>query len=275
MTVTVSERIGVTRWSADTDPLTRNQFDESHANIESNAARFNSGATDPVLPNTAYARAFFYNTTSSTLKYSDSGTSWQTVAVGTNFATKTGTETLTNKTLTAPVISSITNTGTLTLPTSTDTLVGRKTTDTLTNKTLTEPLLNFPIMTAPEETWSIAGTSFGTTATVNLLNGSAWLWTAAPSGNFTINVRGDGSTTLASLLQLNHSVTVAVGVTNGATAHYMTTFQVDGSAITPSWQGGITPSFGNANSIDVYTFTIVKTAVTPTYTVFASQTKFA
>lgn len=49
---------------------------------------------------------------------------------------KTATQTLTNKTLTAPVISTISNTGTLTLPTSTDTLVGRATTDTLTNKTL-------------------------------------------------------------------------------------------------------------------------------------------
>lgn len=48
----------------------------------------------------------------------------------------TGTQTLTNKTLTAPIISSIVNTGTLTLPTSTDTLVGRATTDTLTNKTI-------------------------------------------------------------------------------------------------------------------------------------------
>ena len=49
---------------------------------------------------------------------------------------KTATQTLTNKTLTTPVISTISNTGTLTLPTSTDTLVGRATTDTLTNKTL-------------------------------------------------------------------------------------------------------------------------------------------
>jgi hypothetical protein len=48
-----------------------------------------------------------------------------------------GSQTLTNKTLTAPVISTISNTGTLTLPTSTDTLVGRATTDTLTNKTIT------------------------------------------------------------------------------------------------------------------------------------------
>lgn len=52
------------------------------------------------------------------------------------------TDTLTNKTLTTPVISTIVNTGTLTLPTSTDTLVGRATTDTLTNKTLTSPTIN-------------------------------------------------------------------------------------------------------------------------------------
>lgn len=50
----------------------------------------------------------------------------------------TATQTLTNKTLTAPVIATISNTGTLTLPTSTDTLVGKATTDTLTNKRITK-----------------------------------------------------------------------------------------------------------------------------------------
>lgn len=59
-------------------------------------------------------------------------------ATGT-FVLNDNTATLTNKTLTSPVISTISNTGTLTLPTSTDTLVGRDTTDTLTNKTLTSP----------------------------------------------------------------------------------------------------------------------------------------
>ena len=55
----------------------------------------------------------------------------------------TATQTLTNKTLTAPVIGVINNSGTLTLPSgSTDTLVGRATTDTLTNKTLTAPTIN-------------------------------------------------------------------------------------------------------------------------------------
>ena len=65
-----------------------------------------------------------------------------TVNIDSTVATLTGTQTLTNKTLTTPIISSISNTGTLTLPTSTDTLVGRDTTDTLTNKTLTSPVLN-------------------------------------------------------------------------------------------------------------------------------------
>ena len=73
-----------------------------------------------------------------------------TVAIDSTVTTLTGTQTLTNKTLTTPVISSITNTGTLTLPTSTDTLVGRATTDTLTNKTLTSPVLNT----------SVSGTAF-------------------------------------------------------------------------------------------------------------------
>ena len=50
--------------------------------------------------------------------------------------------TLTNKTLTSPVISTISNTGTVTLPTTTDTLVGRATTDTLTNKTLVAPVVS-------------------------------------------------------------------------------------------------------------------------------------
>jgi hypothetical protein len=85
------------------------------------------------------------------------GTTWNVYAQvggqGGTAVTLTGTQTLTNKTLTSPVISSISNTGSLTLPTSTDTLVGRATTDTLTNKTLTSPVMstiyNTGILTLP------------------------------------------------------------------------------------------------------------------------------
>ena len=84
-----------------------------------------------------------------------------TLDIDNTVATLTGTQTLTNKTLTTPIISSISNTGTLTLPTSTDTLVGRATTDTLTNKTLTTPVIssisNTGTLTLPTSTDTLVG----------------------------------------------------------------------------------------------------------------------
>ena len=77
-----------------------------------------------------------------------------TFAIDSTVTTLAGTQTLTNKTLTTPVISSISNSGTLTLPTSTDTLVGRATTDTLTNKTLTSPTITTGVLNG-----AVSGTS--------------------------------------------------------------------------------------------------------------------
>ena len=78
------------------------------------------------------------------------------------------------------------------------------------------------------------------------------------------------------MLSTGDSITVTFKVTNGATAYYQSALNIDGTAtgVTTKWQGGLTPTGGNANSVDVYTYNIVKTAATPTYTVFASQTKF-
>jgi hypothetical protein len=104
-----------------------------------------------------------------------------TFSIDSTVATLTGTQTLTNKTLTTPIISSISNTGTLTLPTSTDTLVGRATTDTLTNKTLTAPIIstisNTGTLTLPTSTDTLVGrattdTLTNKTLTSAVLNGT-------------------------------------------------------------------------------------------------------
>lgn len=93
--------------------------------------------------------------------------------------------------------------------------------------------------------------------------------TANATANFTANFTG------LSALAVGNSATFAVLVTNGATPYYITTIQVDGttSGVTTRWQGGITPNGGNANSIDSYSVTIIKTGVSA-YTVMAAQTRF-
>jgi len=143
-------------------------------------------------------------------------------------------------------------------------------TQTLTNKTI-----NNAIVQGLEESWNVAATAATGTVNFDTLTSTAWLYTSDASGNWTLNVRGDGSTTLASLLDTGDSITVVFAVTQGATAYYASGFQIDGSAVTPEWQGGSAPSSGNASSIDAYVYTIIKTAATPTYTVLASQTQFA
>jgi hypothetical protein len=64
-------------------------------------------------------------------------------------------------------------------------------------------------------------------------------------------------------------------VTNGSVAYLPSGHQIDGTSITPKWAGGSAPTTGNTNSIDVYTYTIVKTAATPTYQLLASVTRYA
>jgi len=123
-------------------------------------------------------------------------------------------------------------------------------------------------------------TTVSATAATGIINydvttQSVLYYTTNASGNFTVNVRGSSGTTFNTLTAVGQSVTIAFLVTQGATAYYASAFTVDSVAVTPKWQGGTAPAAGNASSIDVYSYTIVKTAATPTYTVFASQTKFA
>jgi hypothetical protein len=121
---------------------------------------------------------------------------------------------------------------------------------------------------------SVSGSALTGTVAFNWLDGAVVLYTANASANWTLNVRGNGSTTLNSSLATNDSITIAVLATQGSTAYYQNAMQIDGSSVTPKWAGGTAPTAGNASSIDVYTFTIIKTA-SATYTVLASQTKFA
>ena len=114
------------------------------------------------------------------------------------------------------------------------------------------------------------------TGTVNydVLTQAVWNFTTDASGNWTLNVRGDGSNSLNSIMDTGESITIAHIVKQGGTAYYNSAFQIDSSSVTPEWQGGTAPTGGNTNSLDTYTYTIIKTG-DAAFTVLAAQTQFA
>lgn len=121
---------------------------------------------------------------------------------------------------------------------------------------------------------TIAATAAANTINFDFVTQSVLYYTTNASGNWALNVRGNSGTTLNSLMATGESATLAFLATQGSTPYYQTTLQVDGSTVSPKWQGGTAPTAGNASSIDAYTVTLIKTA-DATFTALASQTKFA
>jgi hypothetical protein len=122
------------------------------------------------------------------------------------------------------------------------------------------------------ENVTIEASSLPSTYDYDVLSRSIVYCTANAANNWTVNFRGSSVTSLNSVMAIGESVTVVVLATQGATAYYNTSVTVDGSSVTPKWQISA-PVAGNPNSIDAYTYTIVKTA-SATYTIFASQARF-
>lgn len=131
-----------------------------------------------------------------------------------------------------------------------------------------------PLITGIRETATISATSATGTINFDTLTQAVLYYTSNAGGNWTLNVRGNSGTTLNSLLSAGQSISITFLVTQGSTAYYNTAVTIDGSSVTPKWQSGIAPSSGNINSVDIYSYVIVKTA-NATFTVFASVAKFA
>lgn len=160
-------------------------------------------------------------------------------------------------------------------PTSTTvTLTG---TQTLTNKTLTSPTVNYGSFAGPREAVvQSGGTGAAGTIAVDLKSSSFWYYNGNATGNITLNLRGDSSTTMNSFLGVGSSITFSFLNQNGGTAYYVSTVQIDGTTQTVKWSGGTAPSAGNASATDAYSITVIKTAATPTYAVFgAGPIKYA
>jgi hypothetical protein len=123
------------------------------------------------------------------------------------------------------------------------------------------------------ENTTISNSSAGGTINYYLLNQDILYFTAPATGNWTLNITGNNTTTLNNVMSVGQTTTLVFLVTNGATAYYQTGLQIDGNSITPNWFGKTTITGGHANAIDAYSITITKTA-NATYTVLETQTTF-
>jgi hypothetical protein len=133
-----------------------------------------------------------------------------------------------------------------------------------------------PITTLPYGTEVISITTYTGNGTFNqsMLTTSITLSTANAVGNIILNLRGNTSVTANSLIANGTSTTTTYVMKTGSVPYTIPTFQIDGSNTTVFWVNGSLP-LGTSNSYTSFTFTAIKTANTPSYTVFGSATRYA
>jgi len=107
---------------------------------------------------------------------------------------------------------------------------------------------------------------------LDLITAPIIYFTSNSTQNITANIRGNATVALNSMLAVGQSATFVVFMPN-ATSYYVNTVKIDNTTVTPFWQGGSTVVGGNPNSIDIYTFAVLKTA-NATFKVFASQVRY-
>jgi hypothetical protein len=131
-------------------------------------------------------------------------------------------------------------------------------------------------LTNAAEPVNIVASAPSSTQNFYVASGAVQYFTTAAANNWTLNIAFSSGTSMNTAMAVGDSITVTMLSTQGSTAYYNSAVQIDGttSGVTTKWQGGTAPTSGDASSIDVYTYAVIKTA-SATYTVLASQTKFA
>lgn len=123
------------------------------------------------------------------------------------------------------------------------------------------------------ENVAILGAQTGT-YNFDLLNNSIQYSTANAAANLIINFRGNSTTTANTILANGKSITSTYLMTNGANGYIISNVQIDGVTSNVKYVNGIMPS-AVGNTVTAYTYTIVKTSTTPTYSIFGTITRYS
>jgi hypothetical protein len=131
------------------------------------------------------------------------------------------------------------------------------------------------ILNNSAEVATISATAATGTINYDVTTQSVVYFTSNATSNWTLNIRGNSTTPLNTILTNGQSLTIAHLVQCGSTAYYNNVIRIDGTTVTPVWQGIYgAPTAGYTSSLNVYVYTILKTAAS-TYKVMASLTPFS
>jgi hypothetical protein len=146
------------------------------------------------------------------------------------------------------------------------------TSPTIGTPAITGGTLKDTVIRGLEEDVNVVASAATGTINFDVDTASIWYYTTNATANHTLNFRYSSSVSLNTAMATGDAITLVWMNTNGATAYYPNVINIDGSAVTPKVPAAITG--GNASAIDVYAFTIIKTA-SATFTVLETQQKFA
>jgi hypothetical protein len=187
------------------------------------------------------------------------GTNGQVLKI--NSSTTTGLEWGTDNNYSAPTLGSTS-------------IASGATVTSISGLTLDAPLTNYAVMRSPEEKFNVVAAAATGTINIDMETAGIWYYTSNATANHTLNFRYNSSTTLNNSLATGDAITFVWMNTNGVTPYYPSAITVDGTSVTPKFQNATAFSAGNASSIDIYTYTVLKTG-NAAFTVFAGQTRFA
>jgi hypothetical protein len=243
--------------SASAAAASYDSFDDRYLGAKSSAPTLDNDG------NALLTGAIYWNSTTNNL-WVWTGSAWsQATLTAGSFATLAGTETLTNKTI---AFGSNTLTDVASLNTA-QTFTGTKTFSGTSSALAI-------VLNDAAEVATVSATAATGTINYDITTQSVLYYTSNASANWTVNFRASSGTSLNTALATGQSMTVAFLVTQGSTAYYNNSIQVDGttSGVTVRWLGGA-PTAGNASGIDSYRYLIIKTG-SAAYTVLASVTQF-
>ena len=124
------------------------------------------------------------------------------------------------------------------------------------------------------ETITVSATAATGTINYDVTTQSVLYYTSNASANWTLNFRASSGTSLNTAMATGEAITVVFLATQGSTAYYNNAVTIDGTSVTPKWQGALAPTSGTTSAVDIYTYTIIKTG-SAAFTIFASKVEFA